>query len=235
VSWSLRVGLKSIEGALKDYLKWPETEDEWEEIKDGFRSLSKGLENICGSIDGSLISINRPPLDIQFAREFYCRKGFPALNITVIASFDKTFLYMYANSPGSKNDLFVLRHSSLKLNLQDGTMMLPDLGFLLGDQIYPNLGILRPVLENVERELQAENTKLKLARQIVERAFALLKCRWRVLNNKDGEIKLEICDIPLLVTVCILLHNWTIKMGYIDYTYETQEMADFVNDCEHET
>jgi len=66
-------------------------------------------------------------------REYYCPKGWRALNVMAIASYDKSFYYLYAEITCAKNDIFVLMNSLLNIKLELGDITMLDGGYLLGE------------------------------------------------------------------------------------------------------
>ncbi|RKP15613.1 hypothetical protein ROZALSC1DRAFT_26265, partial [Rozella allomycis CSF55] len=75
------VALRAIRNVLNvlmciknDWIKMAATNAEWRSIMHDFEKKS-GLRGVCGSVDGTLIEINRPH-DFE---GWYCRKGYPLI------------------------------------------------------------------------------------------------------------------------------------------------------------
>ena len=69
---------------LKQTIKLPSTKAGWEEVSSGFEQIC-GVPNVCGAIDGSLFQVKR----FQDFEGWYCRKGFPALNMQAVVDHQK--------------------------------------------------------------------------------------------------------------------------------------------------
>ena len=78
--------------------------------------------------------------------------------------------------------------------------------FLIGDGAYPaNTWLLKPFPNNLNlsQEQKKLNSFLSSAKVVVERAFGILKARWRcLLNSLDHNIE----NLPDVITSCCVLH-----------------------------
>ena len=77
---------------------------------------------------------------------------------------------------------------------------------LLGDSAYPLLSwLVKPFFDTADRDKQMFHSRLSSTRIEVERAFGLLKGRFRILNKQqDTQVK-NICNV---VAACCILHNY---------------------------
>lgn len=107
-----------IQHVLPLELKFPETDDEFLRLQQGFRQqFHPTLQNIFGLIDGTLIAIRSPAIfDADFpARIYRTRKGFTGLNVLVITASDGRFIYLNARHPGSCHDSAIFRTSFARI------------------------------------------------------------------------------------------------------------------------
>lgn len=90
--------------------------------------------------------------------------------------------------------------------------------YLIGDGGYPCLAepicLLTPFREPVRNAVEGRyNARLSRARCVVERAFGVLKTKWRSIFLKALEVKVEF--VPEVITACLFLHNLCIATGDI--------------------
>lgn len=124
------------------------------------------------------------------------------------------FTNIYVGLPGRMHDAHVFRRSNLYQQLSN--QLLPLDLHLIGDAAYPLLpNLMTPFRDtgHLTRSQIIYNMKLSKIRSIIERAFGLLKCKFRRLYF------LDISDFELgqkmIVAACIL-HNFMINRGEID-------------------
>ncbi|KAK1667833.1 hypothetical protein QYE76_055992 [Lolium multiflorum] len=145
---------------------------------------------------------------------FRGRKHYTSQNVLVAVDFDMRFTYVFAGWEGSAHDASILAGS---LSRHDG-LQIPEGKFYLGDARYAcRPGILPPFrktryhLNEFSPRHRPQNTKELFnlrhssLRVIIERTFAALKNRFKVLDQKpfhtfDTQVK--------LVLACCILHNW---------------------------
>lgn len=117
------------------------------------------------------------------------------------------FLDACAGWPGSVHDARMWKSSFIYSCLKNGSRNVGE-GHLLGDSAYPlDLFIMTPFKDNghlTGREINY-NKSQSAARQMLERAFALLKGRFRRLKYLD---MLLIAEISEVIMSCCILHNF---------------------------
>ncbi|XP_049888362.1 putative nuclease HARBI1 [Epinephelus moara] len=203
---------KVIRGVFRRLIRFPDME-ELEEIGAGFQQLS-GCPAFCrvaGSIDGCHVRIVPPR---QFAGDYFNRKLFHSIQFQAICDHKGRFLDVVVGFPGCVHEARVLRSSPFHVH-----QLYPPPGwYLIGDGGYPCLaepiclltGFREPVRNAVEGRY---NARLSRARCVVERAFGVLKTRWRSIFLKALEVKVEF--VPEVITACLFLHNLCISNGDI--------------------
>ena len=185
----------------------------------------RGLPNCVGAIDCSHVNITAPASlkdDFEIgrspanAKEYFNRKGSHSVILQAVADIDGRFIQTYAGQPGSVHDARVLSKSLLGRKLQcadllqgpvievNNTMIKP---YLLGDAGYAlSANIIVPYPgEQLTPEQEHFNFVHSSTRMCVERAFGMLKMRWRILN---GKVCVKDPYIMSLYTSCAcILHN----------------------------
>nr|XP_054767429.1 putative nuclease HARBI1 [Lytechinus pictus] len=86
--------------------------------------------------------------------------------------------------------------------------MEPQYNFFIGDSGYPlQPWLLTPILRPRTPEEERFNTSLCKTRVCVERAFGLLKSRFRCLDNTGGILCYPVERTCKIIMTCCVLHN----------------------------
>jgi hypothetical protein len=167
-----------------------------------------GIPYILGAIDGSYILITTPTHD---ASTYYCWKGFYSVILQGVVDADCKFWDYDFGWAGSCHDWTVFQRSQLGLRTLRGEFLPYK---LIGDAAYP----MRPWFfspfkgTGLSAEKAHWNFIQSSTRMVVERAFGILKGRWRILLKR---IDMPLENIGDIVTACICLHNLCIIHGDI--------------------
>lgn len=158
--------------------------------------------NVLGCIDGCHIPITAPH---ESPNCYFNRKQFHSVILQGVCVHDLTFTDINVGWPGRVHDAKVLRNSSL----WESGFQKSDNGryHLLGDGAYPlKQWLLTPYRDNghLSQQQVRYNISLSSKRQVIERAFALLKGRFRRLKYINMKYIEEICKT--IVAACVL-HN----------------------------
>ncbi|XP_030854170.1 protein ALP1-like [Strongylocentrotus purpuratus] len=166
-----------------------------------------------GAVDGSHIEINAPP---ENGIDYVNRKGYHSIILQALVDDKCLFTDILVGWPGCVHDARVLSNSSLYQKAQAGTLLPLQTKeiegvqvplFVIGDPAYPLLPWMMKGYADCGRltpRQQNFNYRLSRARMVVERAFGLLKMRWRSLY-KINESKVE--NVIHMVTAACVLHN----------------------------
>ncbi|XP_056451870.1 putative nuclease HARBI1 [Gadus chalcogrammus] len=180
-------------------------------VGQGFANISgtPAFHNVVGAIDGSHIRI-KPP---QHQRLDYLNyKGFYSVNMQAICDSNGRFLDIYVGYPGSVHDTRVMKNSTFYT-----ARRYPPAGYiLLGDGGYPCLEtpicLITPFKEPVQGQVQQRfNYHQAKGRSIIERAFGMMKTRWRSTLFKALEVKPTFA--PQVIASCAFLHNVCMDNG----------------------
>lgn len=209
-------------------------EPDFERIAAGFhRPLEGNWQRLVGCLDGTHIPINAPTHD---APAFFNRKGFYSLNVQAVADANLLFRHVAVGAPGSVHDTRVLRLSPLPEIMQRASR--GDLErdfFLLADEGYPNLPWLLTPFTNddagADQVRRAFNVRHKTTRQVVERAFGLLKGKWRALQVAQ---ETDVGTARCMVWACFALHNWCLLHDGVDDVFFEEPHDDAVDNDEDE-
>uniref|UniRef100_A0A3B1IRQ6 Putative nuclease HARBI1 n=1 Tax=Astyanax mexicanus TaxID=7994 RepID=A0A3B1IRQ6_ASTMX len=200
-----------VEKLLPIYIRKPSAQ-EFTAIIQGFRDRW-GFPQCAGAIDGTH-GILAPP---DSPTDYYNRKGFHSVILQGVVDHRLQFWDINVGWPGKVHDARVFGNSSLYEKGQSGQLF-PNITesfagvdvpvMILGDAAYPLLPwLMKPYPEN-QQTTQAQttfNNRLSRARMTVERAFGLLKGRWRCLMKRCD---CHISNINNIITACCVLHNF---------------------------
>uniref|UniRef100_A0A3Q3G4C2 DDE Tnp4 domain-containing protein n=1 Tax=Labrus bergylta TaxID=56723 RepID=A0A3Q3G4C2_9LABR len=185
---------------LKQAIFFPQA-GELHAVGQGFAQLSgsPAFSNVVGAIDCSHIKI-KPPLQNRI--DYLNYKGFFSINMQVICDSDARFLDIFVGYPGSVHDTRIMKNSSFYRAVR-----YPPTGYiLLGDGGYPCMDtpitLITPYKEPINGQIQGRfNHFHSKGRSVIERAFGMMKTRWRSTLFRALE--------------CAFLHNVCLDNGDI--------------------
>ena len=195
-----------IEKMMKELICWP-TGSRIKAISDAFAAM-KGLEDAIGAIDGSHIPISGRG---KFKENYLNRKKFESVILQAVCDPQLLFTDCYTGWPGSVHDARVFSNSDLKQRTDaDPMSMFPGNTFLIGDAAYKlETFLLTPYKDfgHLDAQQTRYNYIHSATRMVIERAFGLLKGRFRRLQFvelRDND------DIVKLIMSCCCMHNFCI-------------------------
>ncbi|ETL93321.1 hypothetical protein L917_08498 [Phytophthora nicotianae] len=195
--------LSVLSKMAKQKITLPSTSAEIKRVSLGFEKIA-GFPDVIGAIDGSLIRISRPAEH----EGWYCRKNFPAVNMQAVVDHQTAFR-SFSIRAGSMNDQSLWNLSGLrnKSTIPAGMHFVGDAGY----KIFRHL--LTPFDEAAAAHCPKKkryNYKLSQTRITVERAFGILKNRFRVLLMKVQMKSPQ--KVTQLIVSCMVLHNLMIEL-----------------------
>ena len=171
------------------------------QVAKGFEALH-GIPFILGAIDGSHIPIVAPSHD---SVAYYCQKGYYSCLLQEIVDVNCKFWDYDFGWAGQIHDWALFQKSEIGKKTMKGAFLPYK---FIGDAAYP----MRPWFYS---PFKGERTRLSRrkahwnfiqssTRMAVERAFGILKERWRVLLK---QIDMPLRNLPDIVTACLCHHN----------------------------
>lgn len=173
-----------------------------------FRAV-RGFPDVVGAIDGTLLAIERP----ESYDGFYCRKGYPAINVQAVVSANTRFMSVDVR-PGAWSDRKIWRYCALGRRLHD---IIPADSHLIGDAGYAlQPGVMTPFIEREEggqlsRLQRTYNYYHSSTRMVVECAFGEWKGRFHALQTTMAEKGLE--QTVSVVVATMVLYNLFYNYG----------------------
>ena len=161
-----------------------------------------GIPHIIGAIDGSHIPILAPVIG---GEDYYCRKSFHSALLQGIVDTKCVFWDYEFGWAGSMHDWTLFKLTKVGRDCIKGKFLPYK---LIGDCAYP----VRPWIyspfkgcaEGLEGYKANWNFIQSSTRMCVERAFGILKGRWRIIMRRSDISLRHMTDI---VATCIILHN----------------------------
>ncbi|XP_052268472.1 putative nuclease HARBI1 [Dreissena polymorpha] len=124
------------------------------------------------------------------------------------------FLNVVSTYPGSTHDAFMFEGCGVKDYLERN-----DVGYLLGDSGYTLRRYCMTPLANPNSVQQTRfNIAHKRGRVVVERAFGVLKSRFRCLHTAGGCLPFTPSKCAQIVLACMHLHNFCMDRNIMDPT-----------------
>lgn len=200
---------------------------------------SYGIPQIMGAIDGCHIEINAPPDNHE---DYFNRKQHYSVNLQGIVDANLKFIHATVGYPGSIHDARVLIRLSGLYDIAQNEQILsgPTCNIngietrplLAGDSAYPLTSwLVKPYLDRgrLTPEKRKFNLKLSALRCVVERAFGMLKGRWRIALKK---VEQKTSTLKKTVIAACVLHNICIERGdlYDTDNSDSDDSSDDDND-----
>eukprot|EP00033_Pygsuia_biforma_P004394 GCRY01004816.1.p1 GENE.GCRY01004816.1~~GCRY01004816.1.p1 ORF type:complete len:380 (+),score=45.21 GCRY01004816.1:52-1191(+) len=168
-----------------------------------------GFPNVFGCVDGTHILVSPPRADTL---HFVNRKGQFSLNCQGCCDHRGYFFHFLAGKPGSYHDARVFRESGLGIFLETNRASFADC-WILGDAAYPVSPFLLPPFKdygNLTPPKNHYNEKQSSTRMAVEKAFGVLKAKWRILKT---HLSYSPTRCTRIINACVILHNFLIVEG----------------------
>ncbi|XP_062572680.1 putative nuclease HARBI1 [Saccostrea cucullata] len=154
-------------------INFPTSTEERRKVKAHFYKIA-GFPGVVGAIDGTQIPIQGMSSDYEPL--YICRKGYHSINVQAVVNPDLRFTNAVCKFPGATHDAYILQSSSLPnvvSSLENG-------GWLVGDSGYPLKEWLMTALTNPRTEQEERYNRAHCkTRNVIERAFGVLKARFR--------------------------------------------------------
>jgi len=191
------------------YIKFPADEASQRQTVGDFYKIA-GFPNVVGCVDGTQIAITSPSINEHV---YMCRKGYHSLNVQGICDARLQFINVVAKYPGSAHDSFIWRNCAV-YHFMEQQEADPNANqrWILGDSAYPlSLFTMTPVTNATTAAELRYNKKHAQTRNTVERAFGLLKMRFRCLHKTGGCLQSPPQGCAKVISACTVLHNICIQ------------------------
>jgi DDE superfamily endonuclease len=167
------------------------------------------------ALDGLAVRVKCPTeREVADPGNYFCRKGFHALNVQAICDSSKRFLWCYPSNKGSTHDSVAFTSSKLYELLKEKSNELYRRGFFIaGDSAYNLTSFLVTPYETDELGLDSDHSKdsfnyhLSSCRIYIECAFGELVMRWGIFWRT---LLFDLKKCTKIVQATMLLHNFII-------------------------
>ena len=222
----------SFKFPLVDYIKTEDLEA-LRGISDDFSSRSNGVFTGCiGAIDGLAVRIRCPSSTVDGIEDcgnYYCRKGFYALNIQAICDSHKRIIWLSSGHKGSIHDSAAFAETLLidLLKLKSEFLYKNRL-FLIGDSAYTLASYLITPHDNADSQSMEDdfNYYHSSCRINIECSFGEIIMRWGIFWRK---LQFSLKETGKIINAAVLLHNFLIdkRDGTIESQIERTYFANF--------
>jgi len=193
----------SLTRLASTYIKFPTNEATKRQVMNDFYKTAV-FPNVLGCVDGTQIAILAPSSNEQV---YVCSKGFHSLNVQATCDAKLRFMNIVAEYPGSAHDAFICRNCAVHHHLQQHTTSGVQ-KWLLGDSGYPLSQFLTTSVTHPSTVAENNyNKKHSQARSAIERAFGVLKMRFRCLHYTGGCLQSPPSSCAKIITARAVLHN----------------------------
>ena len=191
---------------LKKFINWP-FPSTIKRYAQEFQDLHQ-IPYMVGAVDGSHIPIVAPRLH---APNYYNRKGFHLIILQSVVSARCLFWDFDIGWTGSMHDANLWAKTAIGQYCEAGKLSPYT---LVGDAVYPcrpwTLAPFKGHKDSLSREEYHWNFVQSFIGMCVERAFGMLKGRWRILLKR---VDVHLKNVPDLVSTYLVLHNMCIIFG----------------------
>ncbi|KAL5163011.1 Protein ALP1-like [Glycine soja] len=193
-----------------EFIKIPVGRRRLLETTQAFEELTS-LPNMCGAIDTTPVHLRINPNP----NIYRCRYGFPSLLLQVVSDHKKIFWDVCVKAPGGTDDATHFRDSLLYHRLTSGDVVWDKVisvrghhvrPYVVGDWCFPLLPFLLTPFSPSGMGTPAQNLfdgMLMKGRSVVVEAIALLKGRWKILQDLNTGVH----HAPQTIVACCVLHN----------------------------
>ncbi|WVZ60458.1 hypothetical protein U9M48_010475 [Paspalum notatum var. saurae] len=182
--------------------------------------------NDCiGAIDGTHVEVVVPKDKMV---QYLCRKGHTTQNVFAVVDFDMRFTFVLAGWPGSVHDMRVFNDATNKY--KERFPHPPPGKYYLVDSGYPNhAGYLAPYKGTKYHLPEFRNSTMPRGmketfnfvhsslRNVVERAFGVLKMKWRMLLKVP---RYPPAKQARIIAACMALHNFIRESNLKDNDFD---------------
>ncbi|XP_044003548.1 uncharacterized protein LOC122849064 [Aphidius gifuensis] len=220
----------------KEYLKIPNTRDEWEKISNEFFRQWQ-FPNCLGAMDGRRITFKPPSKESSL---YYNYKGTHSMVLLALVDANYQFIYVDVGINGRDSDEGVLSESDIAPILVDpenplnipSDKALPGTDdvvphVILGDNAFPlQKHLIKPYsTEHLTHEERIFNYRFSRGKRIVENAIGILANRFRVMLVP---MNLPVETVQTITLACCALHNFFAKENAA-YLCGTTDLEDSTN------
>lgn len=184
-------------------------------ISNGFAQFSgHALEGCIGAIDGLAIRIRCPSErdGVSDPGNYFCRKGFHALNVQAVVDSKKRFLFASPSHVGSANDARAWAETGLSRKLDSmEEILIEHKLWLAGDSAYPLRSFMMTPYSKKEARYESAEDNFNFwhsnSRIRVECAFGEFIMRWGLFWKK---LQLPLAKIGPIILSAMKVHNFLV-------------------------
>ncbi|XP_053317090.1 putative nuclease HARBI1 [Spea bombifrons] len=197
--------IQALKKHVHVFIGFPTNHADWQALKRGFFQVA-GLPHVIGAIDCTHVALSAPHEREEIYRN---KKGYHSVNVQVIADSNCRILSLFSAFPGSSDESFILRQSSVYEGFEGGRI---GGGWLVGSTSYESRPwLLTPVLDPSTDSEKAYNEAHSRTRSVIDKTFKLLKTQFKCLNKSGGGLQYDPTKVSDIIVACCILHNIAVQ------------------------
>ncbi|GBP91000.1 Putative nuclease HARBI1 [Eumeta japonica] len=197
---SVRRVCRNLCGMAPQFIQWPVGATALE-VMEQFEKAT-GLPRVLGVIDGTNVRFT-PNL-----RQGSTKKGNNFIHVQAVCDHNFLFTHVFTSTADLIHDSQVFDKSPLKEYVETPDIYFPDDSYLIGHEtfgIHPNLMVPFADTEHLSPKQREFNSRISLARSMMDRTIAMWKGRWRSVAKRLPMVKVD--KIPEYIIATCVLHN----------------------------
>lgn len=198
------------------FFQTPSSPDEWLAIAEEFER-KWNFPHVLGAVDGKHVRIRCPR---RSGSLYYNYKHYFSIVMLAVVDANYKFVFVDAGAEGRSSDSRIWRQSDFFLDIdgEDNKLGLPGPArihgirgvvpyFFVGDDAFPlGIHLMKPFpASHLSYEQRIYNYRLSRCRRIVENAFGILSCRFRLFLRQQD---MEPLGAKIIVMTAVALHNY---------------------------
>ncbi|CAB3250395.1 unnamed protein product [Arctia plantaginis] len=211
VSRVIKTVVEGLNMVLNNYIIFPTTSEQREEIKEGFYRKYHFPETI-GCLDGTYVEIVCPRDDEE---AFYDRKGQYSVYAQIICDADTKIIAICCRFGGSSTSAYIWSKMNIRSFVENISRQ-GEISWLIADNKYPQRPwLMTPILHAPQGTSDSQYNHFQgRTRTCIDRCISKLKGRWQCLHKRPLHYTPQ--RAAKIINACAVLHNLCIKAGLPD-------------------
>ncbi|XP_059049826.1 putative nuclease HARBI1 [Achroia grisella] len=211
VSRIIKIIIESLNMVLDQWVVFPSTVMQREQVKEGFYRKYHFPETI-GCLDGTYVEIVSPREDEE---AFYDRKGQYSIHAQIVCDADTTIIAVCCRFGGAASNTYIWNKMNIRSYIENMSRQ-GETGWILADNKYPQRAwLMTPILHAPQGTPESQYNHFHgRTKACIDRCISKLKGRWQCLYKRPLHYTPH--RAAKIINACAVLHNLCIKAGIPD-------------------